>query len=79
MRLFRHAHIQKLTKPHTHVGLGDKLSFICADTPIFIEILSLGTRRGPATEAQSLYRFISDPKNRQADTATSGPLTASTG
>ncbi len=46
---------QHCTKPAHGIVPGDVLTFPQADRIRVIRILSLGTRRGPAPEAQALY------------------------
>ncbi|MEM8870964.1 MAG: RNA-binding S4 domain-containing protein [Pseudomonadota bacterium] len=43
------------TKPAASVRVGDILTFIQAKDVRVVEIRALGARRGPATEAQTLY------------------------
>lgn len=50
--------MNRITKPHFIVRPGDQLSFVRARTLHQIEVLSVGERRGPATEAQTLYRRL---------------------
>lgn len=45
----------RVTKPATPVRVGDGLSFALAGRVRVVRILGLGVRRGPATEARSLY------------------------
>lgn len=46
----------RLTKPAHLVGIGDVLTFPQGNAIKVITILAIGTRRGPAPEAQALYR-----------------------
>ena len=46
-------------KPAAIVGPGDVLTFSQGDHIRVIRVLSIGTRRGPATEAQTLYDDLS--------------------
>ena len=46
---------QHCAKPGHGISAGDVLTFAQADQIRVIRILSLGTRRGPAPEAQTLY------------------------
>jgi len=64
---------QRVAKPATTVRIGDGLSFALGGRVRAIRILALGTRRGPATEAQELYADLDAPEpplepDRQADT-----------
>ena len=45
----------KISKAATGVGVGDTLIFPQPDSIRVIEIVELGSRRGPASEAQTLY------------------------
>lgn len=45
----------RVTKPATPVRVGDGLSFALGGRVRVVRILGLGTRRGPAAEAQALY------------------------
>ena len=51
----------KAAKPAHKVGAGDVLTFAKGGRVRVVRILGLGTRRGPATEAQALYDDLSDP------------------
>jgi len=53
-----------VTKAHVKVAVGDVLSFatgLRAHKIWVVKILDLGTRRGPAVEAQGLYSDLSPP------------------
>ncbi|QHQ35582.1 RNA-binding S4 domain-containing protein [Algicella marina] len=45
----------RISKPSTQVRPGDVLTFSWNDTVLVVEVKALGTRRGPAVEAQALY------------------------
>jgi ribosome-associated heat shock protein Hsp15 len=47
-----------VTKPHYRVRPGDVLTFPQGKTIRVVRVLSLGTRRGPAPEAQALYEDV---------------------
>lgn len=49
-------------KPARAVGVGDVLTFHQQTDVRIVKILGLGTRRGPAPEAQALYDDMSPPK-----------------
>jgi len=51
----------KISKPAHGLAVGDVLTFVKADQVRVIEVLGLGTRRGPAPEAQTLYHDQSPP------------------
>jgi len=46
---------ERVKKPATSVKTGDGLSFMQGTTLRIVRIEALGTRRGPAPEAQALY------------------------
>ncbi|MGH8722151.1 MAG: RNA-binding S4 domain-containing protein [Burkholderiales bacterium] len=48
-----------VTKAHYRVRPGDVLTFPQGATVRVVRVLALGTRRGPATEARSLYEELS--------------------
>ncbi|MBZ4022812.1 RNA-binding protein [Rhodobacter sp. TJ_12] len=49
---------QKVTKPGRAVGPGDVLTFAAHGQVRVLRILACGTRRGPATEAATLYELL---------------------
>jgi ribosome-associated heat shock protein Hsp15 len=51
----------RVSKPATTVRVGDGLSFALAGRVRAVRILALGTRRGPAAEARTLYADLDDP------------------
>lgn len=46
---------EKISKPAYGVAPGDVLTFVQARDVRVVEVIALGERRGPATEAQTLY------------------------
>ncbi|TNE34110.1 MAG: RNA-binding S4 domain-containing protein [Alphaproteobacteria bacterium] len=56
-----------VTKASANVKVGDVLTFPQARDIRVVRILSLGTRRGPAPEAQDLYEDLSPPQRQEAD------------
>jgi ribosome-associated heat shock protein Hsp15 len=50
-----------ITKPHYRVRPGDVLTFAQGRTVRVVRVVELGVRRGPATEAQTLYEDLSEP------------------
>ncbi|MDO6590266.1 RNA-binding S4 domain-containing protein [Loktanella sp. D2R18] len=54
-----------VSKPARGVGAGDVLTFTQADATKVVRILGLGTRRGPAPEAQALYEDMSPVVERR--------------
>ena len=60
VRITRSEQTRRVSKPGTTVGTGDVLIFTRARRIQSVEILDIGTRRGPASEAQALYRAVGD-------------------
>ena len=58
-----------ISKPARNVTAGDVLTFPQALKIRVIEIVELGTRRGPATEAQTLYSELFPPETKIANAA----------
>jgi len=52
---------QKCKKPGHGVMVGDTLTFVQAESVRLIRVLALSERRGPATEAQTLYLDLDAP------------------
>jgi ribosome-associated heat shock protein Hsp15 len=59
----------RLEKPSATVKPGDILTLTLGPTVRVLEILAIGTRRGPASEAQLLYRDLTPPPSRAASGA----------
>jgi len=57
----------KVAKPAQAVVAGDVLTFMQGDTVRVIRVLAHGTRRGPASEAQTLYEDLTPPAPPQDD------------
>ena len=55
-----------ISKPSRVVSEGDVLTFPKALDTRVIEVRALGTRRGPAPEAQGLYRDLAPPEPKPA-------------
>jgi len=51
----------RIAKPAAQVGPGDVLTFAIGPRVRVVKVLALGTRRGPAPEAQALYDDLSPP------------------
>lgn len=64
----------KIKKSSDTVRIGDILTFAQGNEIRVIRVLNLGTRRGPAPEAQSLYEDITP--NEDTDEATRDKLLA---
>lgn len=52
---------QRIAKPAHAVGADDVLTFALGPRVMVVRIVALGTRRGPAPEAQALYEDLSPP------------------
>lgn len=62
VRLSHLGQTRKTDKPGTQVAVGDVVTFGKAGRIYSVEVLDLGERRGPAEEAQALYRPLeTDP------------------
>lgn len=53
---------QRIDKPGRAVGEGDVLTLSIAGRVRVLRILGCGTRRGPATEAQTLYEELEETR-----------------
>lgn len=51
-----------VTKPNQAVKIGARIAVVQGRQRRRVEVLGLGTRRGPATEAQTLYRDTAPPE-----------------
>ena len=51
-----------IRKAHLNVHVGDVLTFPKAEDIRVVEIVELGRRRGPAPEAQALYKDLAPPE-----------------
>ncbi len=60
-RLERFGQVSRLEKASHAVKPGDRLIFAIGTRLFDVEVLDLGERRGPATEAQGLYRSSESP------------------
>ncbi len=56
IRITRHGRTERVRKPGLFLKPGEHVTFMRGPKLIEIEMISPGTRRGPASEAQSLYR-----------------------
>lgn len=66
MRLTSAGTTRRINKPATLVRAGDILTLPCNGRIVLLEILALGTRRGPAAEAQQLYRSVDDVQTEES-------------
>lgn len=67
----------RLAKAHASVRVGDVLTFAAGPHIRVVRIVSLGTRRGPASEACGLYDDLSPPgraPSRPDQAATETPI-----
>lgn len=55
LRVTRGTQTLRVKKPHYQVRSGDVIAFTRNRTLYTVEIVDIGMRRGPASEAQSLY------------------------
>ncbi|MEM6758290.1 MAG: RNA-binding S4 domain-containing protein [Pseudomonadota bacterium] len=62
-----------VSKPSSTVGVGDVLTFAIGTHVRVIEIAALGTRRGPAPEAETLYIDRSPPRPDRPDRVPDAP------
>jgi len=56
IRVTRNGRTERIRKPGFTLKPGERVTFMRGKKLIDIEMISAGTRRGPAPEAQSLYR-----------------------
>jgi ribosomal 50S subunit-recycling heat shock protein len=56
----------RLDKPSRTVRVGDALVFAVGGRLVAVRIEALGERRGPASEAQSLYSPLQNPSGDEA-------------
>ncbi|MCP2679142.1 RNA-binding S4 domain-containing protein [Maricaulaceae bacterium NA33B04] len=63
MRINRTGRVERLKKPSGLVRPGDRLIYTRDQRLMTIEILALGDRRGPASEAQTLYRLADETED----------------
>ncbi len=60
VRITRNGQVRRVDKPAAGVRSGDILTFALGDRIQAVEVLAFGHRRGPAVEAQALYRLCTD-------------------
>ena len=56
IRITRNGRTERVRKPGMFLKPGEQVTFMRGSKLVQIEMISAGTRRGPAPEAQSLYR-----------------------
>ncbi|MDT0681912.1 RNA-binding S4 domain-containing protein [Roseicyclus sp. F158] len=59
----------RISKPSRSVGPGNTLTFVTGNRVRVVRIVDVGTRRGPAPEAQALYEDLSPPPEPRDDGA----------
>ncbi|TNE35714.1 MAG: RNA-binding S4 domain-containing protein [Alphaproteobacteria bacterium] len=70
LRLTRGPRKDRLSKPSQTLEAGDILTFTLHQRVRVLEVLSTGLRRGPASEAQTLYKDLSPPPPPKEEPAT---------
>lgn len=65
LRLTRGTETLRVKKPHFQVRPGDTIAFTRNRVLVTVEVVDIGTRRGPAPEAQSLYIDLSETDRPQ--------------
>ncbi len=65
---------QRIEKANHSVKPGDVLTFVRGPHVRVIEIVALAARRGPATEAQTLYNDLSPPAPKKDDPDRPAPV-----
>ncbi len=60
LRITRHGQTRRVDKPGTQISPGDVLTFGKDDHIRTVEVIALGTRRGPPAEAQALYQPVGE-------------------
>lgn len=64
---------ERSSKPARAIQPGDVLTFSQARTIRVVRVLAIGTRRGPAVEAQTLYEDLTEPLPEGPAAARVGP------
>ncbi|PHS76712.1 MAG: RNA-binding protein S4 [Rhodospirillaceae bacterium] len=64
---------ETISKAHVLVGPGDVLTFAKAEQVKIVKILDMGKRRGPASEAQTLYEDLSPTPLKRAKNLSAPP------
>lgn len=72
IRLFRGGVTVRLTKSHTKIRPSDVLVFMIGNQLVHIEIKHIGTRRGPAAEARTLYQVLESESATARELTTNG-------
>lgn len=66
VRIDRTGQVRKTSKPGASIAAGDVLTLRVGRHIKTIEIIGLGTRRGPPAEAQGLYRDLTPEADKEA-------------
>lgn len=64
---------EKVSKPAYSVGPDDVLTFPQARRVRVIKVVAIGTRRGPAAEAATLYEDLAPPEEQPRDIGAQSP------
>ncbi len=67
VRLMRSQSRAPVDKPSRPVRCGDVLTFAQGPKWVAVRVEALGERRGPAPEAQGLYRVLEEPDAKRAN------------
>jgi ribosome-associated heat shock protein Hsp15 len=67
---------QPISKPHHQLRPGDVLTFPQGHHIRVIEVAAIGKRRGPATEARTLYTDLAPPEPRKKEDTPASPRPA---
>jgi ribosome-associated heat shock protein Hsp15 len=60
IRITRHGQTKRVSKPHQALRPGDLVIFMRGPNLVQVEMIAAGARRGPALEAQGLYRICEE-------------------
>ena len=60
IRITRHGQTKRVSKPHQALRPGDQVIFMRGPNLVQVEMIAAGARRGPAPEAQGLYRICQE-------------------
>lgn len=64
VRITRNGQTERTKKPHSLIRRGDGVTFMRGSHLIDVIMISAGTRRGPAPEAQQLYDNIGQNRDK---------------
>ncbi len=60
IRITRYGQTKRVSKPHQALRPGDQVTFMRGPNLVQVEMINAGLRRGPAPEAQGLYRICKE-------------------